>query len=79
MKGLSKALALAAGLILIALPVQQAGAFWWGPHYGPGWSNAYMYDPAYRWGSPGTRRYIRDLYRYGPAYANWRRSIHGWW
>ena len=64
--------ALGAGLagFLLAIPMQSANA-WWG---GPGWYNDYAYHPAYRFGPPEVRRYIRDLHRHGPAYADyWNR------
>ncbi len=71
-------------LALVAIPTLPAQAYWPGG-YGPGvggWRRAYVYDPAYRWGGAATRSYIRDLYLYGPAYANWhqnRRYRHWWW
>ena len=78
MKGLKRALAvagIAAGLVVI--PVEVANAYW-GPGYGA-WRSAYVHDPAYRWGTPATRTYIRDLYRRGPGYAAWHRQRrHGW-
>jgi len=70
----------AAGITALALLPQVAGSFWWGsPGYGGGWRNAYKYDPAYRFGSPQARKYIRDLHRYGPAYAQWRQHRKYWW
>jgi len=70
-------------LALIAIPMQTAEAYWWGPGVGA-WRNAYVYDPAYRWGSPFMKNYIRDLYLRGPQYANWRQARrygrgYGWW
>lgn len=70
-------------LALIAIPMRTAEAFSCGPGYGA-WRNAYVRDPAYRWGSPAMKNYIRDLYRRGPAYANWHQSRryghgYGWW
>ena len=84
MKALKRVLAtagVAAALILI--PIQTADAYWpgAGPGFGP-WRHSYVYDPAYRWGPPAVKNYIRDLYRRGPAYANWhqsRRYGYGWW
>lgn len=80
-----KRVALAAGIAaaLIVIPTQVADAYWpgAGPVAGP-WRNAYVYDPAYRWGSPAMKQYIRDLYPSGPDYANWRqqrRLSNGWW
>jgi hypothetical protein len=78
-----KRLLVAAGIAatMVAIPMETASAYWLGP--GPGfgpWRNAYIHNPAYRWGSPATRSYIRDLHRYGPAYANWNRHRrYGWW
>jgi hypothetical protein len=74
---------LAAGIAvaLIVIPTQTANAYWGGPGYAA-WHNAYVYDPAYRWGSPEQRRYIRDLYLRGQGYADWRQSrrwTYGWW
>lgn len=58
-----------------------------GPYsaYGGGWGpnlwrrHTYVYDPAYRWGPPRGRSYIRDLYLYGPGYAGWKRRYRHWW
>jgi hypothetical protein len=79
-----KRVALAAGIAaaLIMIPTQVANAYWPGapPVAGP-WRNAYVHDPAYRWGSPVMKQYIRDLYLRGPGYANWRqqRRRSNWW
>ena len=66
--------------VLAGIPLQTANSYWWG---GPGyndWRNAYVYDPAYRWGPPQTKSYIRDLHLYGPDYALWRQNRRlGWW
>jgi hypothetical protein len=67
---------------LVAIPAEIAGAYWLGPGPGIGpWRHNYIYDPLYRWGAPGQRSYIRDLYLYGPTYAAWRQNRrHGlWW
>ena len=76
MKRLFKLLGALALVALWALPTE-VGAFWWGPGWG-NWQNAYVYDPAYRWGTPYQRDYIRDLYRFGPVYAQWRQARR-WW
>ena len=79
-----KRVVLAAGIAaaLIMIPTQVANAYWpgAGPFAGP-WRNAYIYDPADRWGSPAMKQYIRDLYLRGPEYADWRqqRRFSGWW
>ena len=84
----TKHLLVAAGIVatLSAIPVENASAYWLG--YAPGvgsWSNAYVYDPRHRYGTPEMRQYIRDLYRYGPEYAKWRQyqrrpfNRYGWW
>jgi hypothetical protein len=79
-----KRIAVAAGIAaaLVMIPTQVANAYWgWGgPLAGP-WRNAYVHDPAYRWGSPTTKRYIRDLYLRGPGYAAWRQQRRSgyWW
>ena len=79
MKPWSKVL-VAAGLVAIATLPQTASAFWWGsPWYGGGWRNNYVHDPAYRFGTPQLRQYIRDLHRRGPAYAQWRQHRRYWW
>lgn len=81
MRRLNKMLAAAGIAALVALPVQQAEAYWWGgsPWYGGAWRHGYVYDPTYRWGSPSARRYIRDAYRYGPQYAQWRQYRRSWY
>jgi len=64
---------------LLAIPTHTASAFWYGPAYGP-WRHSYIYDPAYRWGSPVMKSYLRDLYLRGPGYAQWNQSRrYGWW
>jgi hypothetical protein len=77
-----KRVIVAAGIAAaLALIPAQTGAYWFGPGLGP-WRHAYVHDPAYRWGSPWTRNYIRDLHLYGPTYASWnqrRRYGRGWW
>ena len=85
MRTLKKFLVAFAIITTVALPTQQAKAYWWGnPWYG-GWSrHTYIYDPGYRWGAPAYRRYIRNLYLYGPGYAasRWHRYPYygyGWW
>ena len=85
MRTFNKNLAAFAVVTAVALPTQQANAYWWSyPWYG-GWSrHGYVYDPAYRWGSPVSRRYIRSLYLHGPGYAAWRWYRYpyygyGWW
>jgi len=69
-------------LALLVIPAQKADAFWLGsrgPGYG-GWRHAYVHHPAYRWGGPWQKSYIRDLYLRGPAYAQWRQlRRHGYW
>lgn len=82
MKILKRTFAIAAiAAALAAIPVQTAGAFW-GPHPGIGpWRHSYVYDPGYRFGAPEAKRYIRDLYLYGPTYARWnqQRRYGHWW
>jgi hypothetical protein len=79
-----KRVAVAAGVAaaLVMIPAELANAYWpgVGPHLGP-WRSAYVYDPAYRWGSPAMKQYIRDLYLRGPGYAGWRqqRRFGYWW
>ena len=69
---------------LILLPIQNTEAYWGGgmtPWYSNPWRYSYTYDPAYRWGDPVTRKFIRESALYGPAYAKWqqdRRLWHGW-
>lgn len=70
-------------LALLVIPAQSADAFWFGspgPGYGGG-RHAYVYHPAYRWGGPWQKAYIRDLHLRGPAYAHWRqlRRRGHWW
>ena len=70
-------------LALIVVPMQTANALCGlgGPRFTPS-RHAYIYDPGYRRAPPAMRRYLRDLYRRGPVYANWkqrRRYGHGWW
>ncbi len=69
MNKLLKILAAAGIAALVALP-SEVGAFW-GPGWSP-WRNNYVHDPAYRFGPPWQRSYIRDLYLHGPGYAHWR-------
>ena len=75
MKNTLKLLAAVGVAAMLAVP-GEAGAFW-GGGLGP-WSNNYVHDPAYRWGPPWQRSYIRDLYRYGPTYAHWR-QLRRWY
>lgn len=49
-----------------------------GSGVGP-WRYSYVYDPQYRRGPPTMRAYIRDLYLYGPAYANWKQQRRWGW
>lgn len=80
MKRLGKVLAAAGLTALFLAPAQQAQGWWWGgPWHGAGWRNAYVHDPAYRWGAPATRQYIRNLHLYGPQYAEWKRLQRWWW
>ena len=79
MKRLTKILTAAGITVLLMVPAQQAFGWWGGPWHGSGWRHGYAYDPAYRWGSPATRQYIRDLHLFGPAYAQWRRARRWWW
>lgn len=79
MKTLKRTL-ITAGLVaaLGLIPAEIANAYWL-PGY-QAWHNAYLYDPAYRWGPPRQRQYLRDLYRYGAEYAHWRQQRRtGWW
>ncbi|WP_296900176.1 hypothetical protein [Thiohalocapsa sp.] len=74
-----KRILISAGIIalLSMIPAQIAGAYWLPGHHA--WQQAYVYDPAYRWATPRHRQFIRDLYRYGPDYAQWRLyRRHGW-
>jgi hypothetical protein len=73
-------LSAAVAAALIAIP-QAVSAYWLGPAPGVGpWRYSYVYDPQYRRGPPTMRAYIRDLYLYGPAYANWKQQRRwGWW
>jgi hypothetical protein len=77
MKYLAKVLSVLGVMLLLALPAEQAAA-WWGPWHGGGWRHAYVHDPAYHHAPPAVKRYIRDLHRYGPAYAQMNRWRH-WW
>jgi hypothetical protein len=76
MRRLNKMMQAAGIAVLLALPIQQADAVWWGgyPGQGSAWRHSYIYAPAHRWGSPIARGYIRDAYRYGPGYAKWRQQ-----
>lgn len=82
---ISKRLLAAAGLAtaLLAIPMQTTHAYWIGPAPGIGpWRHGYVHDPNYRFGPPGVRQYIRDVYLYGPTYAGWnqqRRYGYRWW
>lgn len=84
MSRLRKALIIGGMAALIFLPTQHAEAYWWGgiaPWYNNPWRHNYVYDPAYRWGNPETRKFIRESALYGPVYAKWqqdRRLWHGW-
>ena len=73
-------LSAAVATALIVIP-GTVSAYWPGPAPGFGpWRHAYVHDPTYRWAPPAMRRYIRDLYLYGPVYANWSQyRRHGWW
>ena len=80
MKIMKRALAVAGiAAVMAMIPAEVANAYW-GPGYGA-MRHAYVHDPAYRWAPPGQKAYIRDLYRRGPGYANWRqlRRHGGWW
>jgi hypothetical protein len=82
MKRVGKILTAAGVAAMLLLPAQETLGWWRGPGpgYGHGpWRHSYVYDPAYRWGSPATRQYIRDLHLFGPGYANWRRMQRWWW
>jgi hypothetical protein len=72
-------LAAAIAAALAVIPAEVANAYWH-PGYGT-WRHAYVYDPAYRWGTPAQRNYIRDLYLRGPGYAAWHRNLRygAWW
>jgi hypothetical protein len=78
-----KRVLIAAGIAasLVMIPGEVANAYGWGAGSAVGpWRHAYVHDPGYRWGSPTMRSYIRDLYRYGPEYAQWRQTRRfGWW
>ncbi|MGD2081384.1 MAG: hypothetical protein PVF91_00335 [Chromatiales bacterium] len=82
MSRVSIAIAVAGIAAMLAMPVHQAEA-WWGPWYGTGWRNSYVYDPAYRYAPPQMKQYIRDLYLRGPGYATWREHrrhpYRYWW
>lgn len=72
------AIGVAASLLLV--PAETATAWWGGGPAVGSWRHAYVYDPNYRWGSPAMRNYVRDLYLYGPGYAQWRQVRRfGWW
>ncbi len=67
---------------LVAIPIETANGYWPGaPHFMGPWRSAYVHDPAYRWGTPAMRDYIRDLHLRGPGYAAWRqqRRFGYWW
>ena len=78
MKTLAKIISTIVVTMLLLIPAQQAAAWWGGPWHGGGYRHAYIHDPAYRHAPPAMKRYIRDLYRYGPAYAELNRWRH-WW
>jgi hypothetical protein len=64
---------------LLAVPVQTANAWWGGGPWSGPWRHSYVHDPAYRWGPPHMRTYIRNLHLYGPVYADWKqRRLYGW-
>lgn len=65
--------------VLAGVPLQTANGYWrGGPGYGD-WRYSDAHDPAYRWGSPWAKSYIRDLYLQGPDYALWRQHQRlGW-
>lgn len=64
-------------LCLILLPAQVAPAY---PLPGHGaWHHAYVWHPAYRWGTQATRNYIRDVWLRGPSYAAWRQHRRYSW
>jgi len=73
-------LSAAVAATLIAIP-QALSAYRFGPAPAVGSRPySYVYDPQHRWGPPAMRAYIRDLYLYGPAYANWKQQRRwGWW
>jgi hypothetical protein len=78
MKRLAKILSAIGVMMLLLIPVEQAAAWWGGPWHGGGWRHAYVHDPAYHHAPPAVKRYIRDLHRYGPVYADWHRWQY-WW
>ena len=72
-------MAVGVAALLAGVPLQTANSWWGGPGY-TNWRYSYIYDPAYRWGPPMTKGYIRDLYLYGPDYALWHQNRRlGWW
>ena len=75
MKRLAKVLSAIAVTLLFLVPAQQAAGWWGGPWHGSSSRHAYIHDPAYRRAPPAVKRYIRDLYRQRPAYAERKR----WW
>ncbi|MDJ0807499.1 MAG: hypothetical protein QNJ78_11775 [Gammaproteobacteria bacterium] len=77
MHKMAKIISAIAVTLLLIIPAQQA-AGWWGsgPRHVSGYRHAYIHDPAYRHAPPAVKRYIRDLYRYGPAYAERNRWRH---
>lgn len=74
-----KHLLLAAGIALtLAVVPAQVAQSWWAPGYGP-WHGGYMHQPTWRWAPPAMRPYLRDAWRYGPAWAAWREQRrHPW-
>ncbi len=78
MKRQSKILSAILVALLLLLAAQQAVGWWGGPWHGTGYRHAYIHDPAYRHAPPAVKKYIRDLHRYGPGYAEMNRWRH-WW
>lgn len=64
--------------LLLLAPAQQSVAWWGHPVHWGNWRHAYVHDPAYQHAPPAVKRYIRDSYRYGPAYAQLNSWRH-WW
>jgi len=71
MKRLAKVLTAIGVMLLLLVPAEQA-AGWWSPGYGNDWRQGYVHDPAYHHAPSAVVRHTRDLYRFGPAYADWR-------
>lgn len=76
-----KRVALAAGIAaaLIMIPTQVANAYVAasGPFAGP-WRDAYVQDPAYRWGSPAMKPFVSDPDLRGYANRRQQRRL-GYW